>query len=159
MSDEKHAMCSLSSVFLPTTQCHAIAALGKDYAKRRRTWVCSLDVVPAPAPSRVPAERAGCIPIPHQRQIPIPAFAAPLTPVPARQNAPEPPNPAVTLDYRCHAPGGTIGKGYPPTVSKCLGKLAEMRTEAIKQEYGVKGNWGWDISHNISRTGSWQPTA
>mmetsp|Transcript_4979 Transcript_4979/g.12507 ORF Transcript_4979/g.12507 Transcript_4979/m.12507 type:complete len:483 (-) Transcript_4979:195-1643(-) len=89
ITDEKHEMCSLSSVFLPTTQCHAIAALGKDYAKRR-----------------------------------LP------------QDKPQPPNPGVTLDYRCHAPGGKIGREYPPQVQHCLHKFARMSAETIKEEYG-----------------------
>lgn len=45
-------------------------------------------------------------------------------------------NPMVTLDYRCHVPGGAIGTNYPPALSACLASIGRLSPEAIQAKYG-----------------------
>eukprot|EP00798_Chlamydomonas_sp_ICE-L_P002978 gene2978-12987_t len=44
-------------------------------------------------------------------------------------------SPMVLLDYRCYVDGGKIGNNYPPRLTKCLTKLANMSAEEVTQEY------------------------
>lgn len=47
------------------------------------------------------------------------------------------PDASVTLDYRCHAPGGAIGFNYPHSVQMCLEKFSAMAPEDLKSMYGL----------------------
>ena len=43
--------------------------------------------------------------------------------------------PQTTLDYRCHVPGGAIGRNLPPQVRSCVDKLAGMSVEQVVDAY------------------------
>lgn len=42
------------------------------------------------------------------------------------------------LDYRCHAPGGTLGVNYPSTFQKCARWLSGNSATDIAQRFGFK---------------------
>ncbi|GMH39567.1 hypothetical protein BSKO_07465 [Bryopsis sp. KO-2023] len=42
------------------------------------------------------------------------------------------------LDYRCHAPGGKIGKKYPPRLKRCMENISSMTLEEITTTYGLQ---------------------
>ena len=43
--------------------------------------------------------------------------------------------PQNTLDYRCHVPGGAIGRNLPPRVRSCVDKLAGMTVDQVVDTY------------------------
>ncbi|GMH46095.1 hypothetical protein BSKO_14059 [Bryopsis sp. KO-2023] len=47
------------------------------------------------------------------------------------------PSPHVMMDYRCHSPGGEIGKNYPPKVKQCLTKFQNMDAEGLMDAFGL----------------------
>ena len=40
----------------------------------------------------------------------------------------------VLLDYRCHAPGGAIGRDFPPATRKCLQKFAKSTPDVFERD-------------------------
>ena len=75
-------ICGFDSIFLPTTQKHAIMMLGFSWAMKMP-----------------PDQLRRCPPTDH--------FGI-----------------MHALDYRCHAPGGKIGKSYPPRMQQCLENIS-----------------------------------
>ncbi|GMH46039.1 hypothetical protein BSKO_14003 [Bryopsis sp. KO-2023] len=47
------------------------------------------------------------------------------------------PAPHVMMDYRCHVPGGKIGKNFPPKVKQCLTKFKNMDVEGLLYAFGL----------------------
>eukprot|EP00854_Cymbomonas_tetramitiformis_P015808 gene15808-18746_t len=45
----------------------------------------------------------------------------------------------LTLDYRCHVPGGAIGFNYPPKVHQCLASMQNASAEELMARYGLPG--------------------
>lgn len=43
--------------------------------------------------------------------------------------------PQLTLDYRCHAPAGRIGRRLPPKFAACVSKIAGMTPEGVRSQY------------------------
>lgn len=70
-------VCGFDSLFLPTSQKHAINLLGYGFVMK----------MPFEAPESRPVTDSSIMHV---------------------------------LDYRCHAPGGKIGKNYPPKLQQCL---------------------------------------
>ena len=79
-------VCGVDSLFLPTTQKHAINQLGFAYVMK---------------------------------------------------NSKEQPRAEVALqhayDYRCHVPGGAIGKDFPPAVGRCLQAISGMSVDEVRR--------------------------
>lgn len=47
------------------------------------------------------------------------------------------PGRSVMLDYRCHAPGGVIGKAYPPSVQQCLKRFSQLSESSLTHSLGL----------------------
>lgn len=52
------------------------------------------------------------------------------------------------LDYRCHAPGGEIGKNYPPRVAKCMSTIAAMSFGQLTRHYDLPNERTAKVKHS-----------
>ncbi|KXZ51100.1 hypothetical protein GPECTOR_14g82 [Gonium pectorale] len=60
-------------------------------------------------------------------------------------------SPLLLMDYRCHAPGGAIGKKFTPELQECLSHIAELSAETILEQYGYPALRMADAVRNRSR--------
>lgn len=43
--------------------------------------------------------------------------------------------PQLMLDYRCHAPGGRIGRAFPPKFAQCVKRLASLGPDGVERDF------------------------
>ncbi|KAG2429084.1 hypothetical protein HXX76_011324 [Chlamydomonas incerta] len=60
-------------------------------------------------------------------------------------------SPLLLMDYRCHVPGGAIGKSFTPELTQCLAHISSLTAEDILQQYGYPVIRMADAVRNRSR--------
>ncbi|KAG2449982.1 hypothetical protein HYH02_000086 [Chlamydomonas schloesseri] len=60
-------------------------------------------------------------------------------------------SPLLLMDYRCHVPGGAIGKSFTPELTQCLTHISSLSAEAILEQYGYPVIRMADAVRNRSR--------
>ncbi|GLI62170.1 hypothetical protein VaNZ11_004750 [Volvox africanus] len=60
-------------------------------------------------------------------------------------------SPMLLLDYRCHVPGGSIGKNFTTELNECLTHISSLSAEVIQEQYGYPVLRMADAVRNRSR--------